>query len=60
MRKPNLDFYEFVIDDISIYPSRMLFLDDRLDNIEAAREAGMKAVQIFNPDKQLDEIFGFE
>ena len=60
MRKPNQDFYEFVIEDISNYPSRMLFLDDRLDNIEAAREAGMKAVQIFNPDKQLNEIFGFE
>lgn len=59
MRKPNLDFYEFVIDDINNYPSRMLFLDDRLDNVEAAREAGMKAVQIFNPDKQLNEIFGF-
>ena len=60
MRKPNQDFYEFVIDDISNYPSRLLFLDDRLDNIEAARSAGMKAVQIFNPDKQLNEIFGFE
>ena len=59
MRKPNQDIYEFVIDDISNYPSRMLFLDDRLDNIEAAREAGMKTVQIFNPDKQLNEIFGF-
>ena len=58
MRKPDLDIYEFVIDDISNYPSRMLFLDDRLDNVEAAREAGMKAVQIFNPDKQLNELFG--
>ena len=58
MRKPNKDIYEFVVDDIDIYPSRMLFLDDRLDNIEAAREIGMKAVQIFNPDKQINEIFG--
>ena len=60
MRKPDQDIYEFVIDDISNYPSRMLFLDDRLDNIEAARTAGMKAVQIFNPDKQLNELFGLE
>jgi len=60
MRKPDQDIYEFVIDDISNYPSRMLFLDDRLDNIEAARTAGLKAVQIFNPAKQLHEHFGLE
>ena len=59
MRKPNADIYEFVIDDISNYASRMLFLDDRLDNVEAARVAGMKAMQIFHPDKQLNELFRF-
>ncbi|MEM0941113.1 MAG: HAD family phosphatase [Bacteroidota bacterium] len=58
MRKPNRDIYEFVIEDINNYASRMLFLDDRLDNIEAARAVGMKAIQIFNPDRQLNEIFG--
>lgn len=58
MRKPNLNCYNFVIDDIGLYASRMLFLDDRLDNVEAAQKAGMKAVQIFDPDKQLNEIFG--
>ncbi|MEQ9467361.1 MAG: HAD family phosphatase [Ekhidna sp.] len=58
MRKPNLNCYKFVIDDIGLYPSRMLFLDDRLDNVEAARKAGLKALQIFDPDVQLNEIFG--
>lgn len=58
MRKPNQECYEFVIEDIGIYPSRMLFLDDRLDNVEAAQQAGMKAVQVFDPDKQLNQIFG--
>jgi putative hydrolase of the HAD superfamily len=60
MRKPNLNCYQFVIDDIGIYPSRMLFLDDRLDNVEAAQKAGMKAIQIFDPDKQLNELFDLE
>lgn len=58
MRKPNLDIYRHVIEDIDNYPSRMLFLDDRLDNVEAARIAGMKAVQIFDPEQQLNELFG--
>lgn len=60
MRKPDKDIYEHVVEEINNYPSRMLFLDDRLDNVEAARAVGMKAVQIFNPDKQLNEIFGLE
>ena len=58
MRKPNLNIYKFVAEDIGLYPSRMLFLDDRLDNIEGAKRAGMKAEQIFDPDSQLDKIFG--
>ncbi|MEM7298966.1 MAG: HAD-IA family hydrolase, partial [Bacteroidota bacterium] len=58
LRKPNLNCYEYVIDEIDNYASRMLFLDDRLDNVESAQKAGMKAVQIFDPDKQLNEIFG--
>ena len=58
MRKPNLNIYKFVAEDIGLYPSRMLFLDDRLDNIEGAKRAGKKAEQIFDPDSQLDKIFG--
>ena len=58
LRKPDAACYNHVVDELSNYPSRMLFLDDRLDNVEAAKKAGMKAVQIFNPDKQLNEIFG--
>lgn len=60
MRKPNLDIYRHVIEDLNNYPSRMLFLDDRLDNVEAAKIAGMKAVQIFDPDTQLNGIFGLD
>ncbi|SNS86662.1 putative hydrolase of the HAD superfamily [Ekhidna lutea] len=60
MRKPNLNCYNFVIDDIGIYASRMLFLDDRLDNVEAAKKAGMKAIQILDPDNQLNKIFELE
>lgn len=60
MRKPNRDCFQFVIEDIGLYASRMLFLDDRLDNVEAAQEVGMKAIQIFDPDHQLNELFGLE
>ena len=60
MRKPDAHSYELVIADLDQNPSEMLFLDDRLDNIDAARNVGMKAVQIVQPEKQINEIFGFE
>ncbi len=60
MRKPDEACYQFVIDEIDLHPCKILFLDDRLDNIKAAKSVGMKAVQIFQPDKQINEIFGFE
>lgn len=57
LRKPNNDCYQHVIEDIDNYASRMLFLDDRLDNVQGAQQAGMKAIQILNPDQQLKELF---
>lgn len=55
-RKPNSDCYEYVISDIGLKPEEMLFLDDRLDNIEAAWACGIKAIQIEDADQQLKEL----
>lgn len=57
LRKPNLECFQYVIDDIENDPSKMLFLDDRLDNVMAAQASGMKALQITSADLQLKEIF---
>jgi len=56
-RKPNIDCFQFVIDDIMINPSRVLFLDDRLDNVMAALSVGINALQITKPDLQIRQIF---
>ena len=50
--------YEYLIEDIGVSPERMLFLDDRLDNIEGARASGLNAIQITNADQQLEALFG--
>lgn len=57
LRKPYQECYEYVIDDIGTNPEKMLFLDDRLDNIEGAKSVGMKGIQITDASKQLNEIF---
>ncbi len=49
-RKPDLDIYEFVIKDANITPSETVFLDDNLDNVLAAREAGLNAIHVEVPE----------
>lgn len=57
LRKPNKECYEYVIADIGKDPSKMLFLDDRLDNIEGAQKCGLNTVHVTNAEKQLMELF---
>ena len=58
-RKPNLDIYEFIIEENNLNPQKSLFLDDRKDNILAAKEVGLQAQQVMFPD-QIFEILSYE
>ncbi len=50
-RKPEGIIYEHVIDEQGLDPQNSLFLDDRSENIAAAKEVGLKAVQVAFPDQ---------
>lgn len=41
MAKPNLDIFQYVISDLGIQPDKILFLDDNLANVEAAKTLGI-------------------
>ena len=58
LRKPYVECYNYVIEDIGADPGRMLFLDDRLDNVEGAMKSGLNAIQITDATRQLKELFG--
>ena len=47
MRKPDLKFFEYVLKEIHMddRPEDVLFIDDQLQNIEAAEELGICGVQ---------------
>lgn len=45
MRKPDLCFYAHVLDKIGVLPAETIFVDDKEENVSAARELGMEAVQ---------------
>ncbi|MGH8186234.1 MAG: HAD family hydrolase [Steroidobacteraceae bacterium] len=44
--KPDRDAFEHVIEALECIPDSILFLDDNLTNVEAAREAGMRAARV--------------
>jgi FMN phosphatase YigB (HAD superfamily) len=44
MRKPDLCFYKFVLDEIKAEPSSVVFVDDRFENVLAARSLGINGI----------------
>ncbi|WP_420133022.1 HAD family hydrolase [Rhodopseudomonas sp.] len=46
MRKPNANAYDHVVKNIGARPDRIVFFDDLAENIEAARQHGLKAVHV--------------
>lgn len=43
-RKPDKEIYQFVIEDAGLVPSKTLFIDDTIQNIDAASAAGFKTI----------------
>jgi epoxide hydrolase-like predicted phosphatase len=48
-RKPDLDIYEFVLEDAGLKAEETLFLDDNLDNIIAAQKMGIQTIHVHPP-----------
>jgi putative hydrolase of the HAD superfamily len=51
MRKPDLDIYRRAIDILGCPGERIVFIDDRKGNADAAAEAGMHAIQFLGEEK---------
>ena len=55
-RKPEPVIYQGAVERLGIPAPALLFVDDRLDNVEAARQAGWQAEQSDNSPQRLREI----
>jgi putative hydrolase of the HAD superfamily len=51
MRKPDAEIYRRAIDIVGRPANRILFIDDRAGNAEAARSAGMNAIQFLGEEQ---------
>ena len=49
--KPDQELFQFVIDDLGVAASSILFIDDNLLNVEAARLAGLRSERCAGPSK---------
>lgn len=47
MKKPDKQIYEYVLDKLKVSPEDILFVDDKLVNIEAAQKCGWKTCNAF-------------
>ena len=58
--KPDKKFYDTLIERADVKPSEILFLDDRLENVEAARKCEIKSEQVkgYNVLEIIDKYMG--
>lgn len=54
--KPNLDFYEFILNKYKIEANELLFLDDNIKNINGAKKLGIQTIMIEKSINMIDEI----
>lgn len=45
-RKPDLESFQYILDEENLSPSDTAFIDDTLDNIEAAKQLGINAFHL--------------
>ena len=56
LSKPGLDIYEYVQDGLGLKGEEILFIDDRLDNVQAAKTCGWNAIQ-HEPEHDIVDVF---
>ena len=44
MRKPDLSFYHYVLEETKLAPEEAVFVDDKLENVLAARSLGIESI----------------
>lgn len=54
--KPDARIYQHALETLQVEPSASVFIDDFIENVEAARSMGMHAIHFQNPEQSLAEL----
>jgi putative hydrolase of the HAD superfamily len=58
LRKPDAPIYRRALDILGRPPERILFIDDRAENVAGAVSVGMKGIQFLGADSLRPELVG--
>jgi FMN phosphatase YigB (HAD superfamily) len=58
LRKPDPAFYAMVLADGQLVPERAIFVDDKIQNVDAARDLGMRGLQFESTKALCDNLRG--
>jgi len=56
VKKPDRRIFDLLIERFGLAPARTLFIDDRHENAQAARDAGWQALQFFSPERLASDL----
>ncbi len=56
MRKDCIDVFQYVVKDLELLPSEILFIDNKEKATNIAREAGLNAIHYKSPEKLKEEL----
>jgi FMN phosphatase YigB (HAD superfamily) len=57
MRKPDIRVFSYIIEEQGLAPHRTLFVDDRKDNIEAAKSVGLRTWHLQVGSEDVTDLF---
>jgi putative hydrolase of the HAD superfamily len=59
LAKPGREIYDLTLNRLGVQAGQAIFIDDKPENIEGAKQAGLKTILFKNPDKFKKELAGF-
>lgn len=60
MKKPDSDIFEYVISTLKCQPEKLLFIDDKRENIEPARQLGIHCIHYESAEQFISAIEQYE
>ncbi|MFW6120127.1 MAG: HAD family hydrolase [Petrotogales bacterium] len=58
--KPDPEFYLCILNQEKVEPHKVIFMDDKADNVKTAKEIGINAFQVTEPEKLPEQLKNFE
>lgn len=56
VKKPNPEAFQILLKKLNLPASSVLFIDDRMENVEAAKKQGIDSIQFVNPEQLKKEL----